>query len=432
MIEEGATHIGVATDHVIESFRNDLWPGYKTGAGVDPRLCAQFQPLEEALAAMGVAVWPMIELEADDALASAARIAAADDAVEQVCIWTPDKDLAQCVRGDRVVQVDRRANAIRNAEGVREKFGVDPRADPRPSRAGRRLRRTAIPASPGSARSAPRGCSTGTARSRTSRRRCSATNSANWRCCSRIWRRCETDAELFATSTSCAGPAPTAELRGLGRAARRRPPGRAGRRGAARCVNRPVYANICSCMAEATILHADLDAFYASVEQRDDPRLRGRPVIVGGGVVLAASYEAKAHGVRTADERLAGARGCARRRSWSARGCRPTPRRARRSTAVFDDTSPLVEGLSIDEAFLDVRGHAADRRHARSRSPSGCGGRCSSGSACRSRSASRAPSSWPRWRAGWPSPTACWWCRPTASSRSCTRCRSSGCGGSGR
>ncbi len=126
MIEEGATHIGVATDHVIESFRNDLWPGYKTGAGVDPRLFSQFQPLEQAVAAMGVAIWPMIELEADDGLASAARIADADDAVEQVRIWTPDKDLGQSVRGDRVVQVDRRANAIRNAEGVREKFGVDP------------------------------------------------------------------------------------------------------------------------------------------------------------------------------------------------------------------------------------------------------------------------------------------------------------------
>ena len=97
MIETGATHVGVATDHVIESFRNDLWPGYKTGAGVDPALRAQFEPLEEALAAMGVAVWPMVELEADDALAAAARIAAADDDVEQVCIWTPDKDLAQCV-----------------------------------------------------------------------------------------------------------------------------------------------------------------------------------------------------------------------------------------------------------------------------------------------------------------------------------------------
>src|SRR4051812_47322462 len=126
MVEGGATHIGVATDHVIESFRNDLWPGYKTGDGVDPALKAQFGPLEDGLAAMGVAVWPMVELEADDALAAAARIAADDDDVEQVCIWTPDKDLAQSVRGNRVVQVDRRAGSIRNVDGVREKFGVGP------------------------------------------------------------------------------------------------------------------------------------------------------------------------------------------------------------------------------------------------------------------------------------------------------------------
>lgn len=126
MIETGATHIGVATDHVIESFRNHMWPGYKTGDGIEPALLAQFHPLEEALAAMGVPVWPMIELEADDALASAAKIASANEGVEKVCIWTPDKDLAQCVRGDRVVQVDRRGKKIRNAEGVREKFGVEP------------------------------------------------------------------------------------------------------------------------------------------------------------------------------------------------------------------------------------------------------------------------------------------------------------------
>jgi len=130
MVETGATHIGVATDHVIESFRNDLWAGYKTGAGVDPALKAQFGPLEEGLAAMGVAVWPMVELEADDALAAAARIADADDDVEQVCIWTPDKDLAQSVRGNRVVQVDRRAETIRNVDGVREKFGVAPAGIP--------------------------------------------------------------------------------------------------------------------------------------------------------------------------------------------------------------------------------------------------------------------------------------------------------------
>src|SRR3989440_3156754 len=126
MIEQGATHVGVATDHVIESFRNQVWPDYKTGEGIEPTLLAQFQPLEEALAAMGVAVWPMIELEADDALASAAHIAAADASVEKVCIWTPDKDLAQCVRGDHVVQVDRKGQKVRNAAGVREKFGVEP------------------------------------------------------------------------------------------------------------------------------------------------------------------------------------------------------------------------------------------------------------------------------------------------------------------
>ena len=126
MLEEGATHMGVATDHVIESFRNDLWPGYKTSAGIEPALFAQFHPLEDALAAMGVVVWPMIELEADDALASAAHLADADAAVEKVCIWTPDKDLAQCVRDDRVVQVDRRGKAIRDAAGVRAKFGVAP------------------------------------------------------------------------------------------------------------------------------------------------------------------------------------------------------------------------------------------------------------------------------------------------------------------
>jgi 5'-3' exonuclease len=126
MIETGATHIGVATDHVIESFRNALWPGYKTGAGIDPALLAQFHPLEDALAAMGVVVWPMIELEADDALASAAKIAFQDDRAQKICIWTPDKDLGQCVRGERVVQMDRRSNKIRDAAGVREKFGVEP------------------------------------------------------------------------------------------------------------------------------------------------------------------------------------------------------------------------------------------------------------------------------------------------------------------
>ena len=130
MIEEGATHIGVATDHVIESFRNDLWSGYKTGDGIDPALKAQFHPLEDALASMGVAVWPMTDLEADDGMASAAWLAEQDADVEKICIWTPDKDLAQCVREDRVVQVDRKSKAIRDAAGVRAKFGVGPELIP--------------------------------------------------------------------------------------------------------------------------------------------------------------------------------------------------------------------------------------------------------------------------------------------------------------
>jgi|SRR6185437_11146703 len=126
MLETGATHLGVATDHVIESFRNDLWGGYKTGDGIEPALWAQFEPLEEALRALGVAVWAMVELEADDALAAAARSAAEDPQVRQVRIWTPDKDLAQCVRADRIVQVDRKAKAVRGENEVRAKFGVEP------------------------------------------------------------------------------------------------------------------------------------------------------------------------------------------------------------------------------------------------------------------------------------------------------------------
>ena len=126
MIENGDIYLGVATDHVIESFRNRLWADYKTGAGIEPALLAQFHPLEEALAAMGVVVWPMIELEADDALSSAAHLASEDEEVQKVAIWTPDKDLAQCVRGTRVVQIDGRRKAIRDAVGIRERFGVDP------------------------------------------------------------------------------------------------------------------------------------------------------------------------------------------------------------------------------------------------------------------------------------------------------------------
>ena len=130
MIETGATHVGVATDHVIESFRNDLWPDYKTGEGIDPVLWAQFLPLEDALKAMGVATWPMVELEADDGLASAAHLADGDSRVEKVCIWANDKDLAQCVRGDRVVQIIRKGMVIRNADAVRAKFGVVPELIP--------------------------------------------------------------------------------------------------------------------------------------------------------------------------------------------------------------------------------------------------------------------------------------------------------------
>lgn len=130
MIDEGATHIGVATDHVIESFRNELWADYKSGEGIDRVLLAQFHPLEKALESMGIVVWPMTELEADDALASAAAIASKDKRVKKVCIWTPDKDLAQCVHGTRVVQIDRRTNIIRDNAGVRKKFGVDPKLIP--------------------------------------------------------------------------------------------------------------------------------------------------------------------------------------------------------------------------------------------------------------------------------------------------------------
>jgi 5'-3' exonuclease len=130
LLGDGATHVGVATDHVIESFRNDMWPGYKTSAGVDPLLLAQFGLLEEALDAMGVTVWPMVSLEADDALASAAAVAAADENVSRVVICTPDKDLGQCVVGTRVVQMDRRKGVVIDEDGVRAKFGVGPASIP--------------------------------------------------------------------------------------------------------------------------------------------------------------------------------------------------------------------------------------------------------------------------------------------------------------
>lgn len=130
MLEDGVTHVGVATDHVVESFRNALWPGYKTGEGMDPVLYGQFEPLEEALTALGVVVWPMVEFEADDALAAAAALAAADPRVEQVIVCSPDKDLAQCVRGDRVVQLDRRTREVRDEAAVRQKFGILPASIP--------------------------------------------------------------------------------------------------------------------------------------------------------------------------------------------------------------------------------------------------------------------------------------------------------------
>ena len=130
MLEGGATHIGVATDHVIESFRNEMWPGYKTSAGVDPRLLGQFPLLEEALEAMGVVVWPMVELEADDALASAAALAGEALEVERVYICTPDKDLSQCVQGERVVQLNRRTRVVLDEAGVIAKFGVPPASIP--------------------------------------------------------------------------------------------------------------------------------------------------------------------------------------------------------------------------------------------------------------------------------------------------------------
>ena len=155
LLEEGATHVGVATDHVIESFRNDLYPGYKTGAGIDPALRSQFDPLEETLAAAGFAVWPLVEYEADDGLAAAAALAAADPRVEQVWICTPDKDLAQCVSGTRVVQLDRRAAPGDRRGGRAREVRRRPGVDPRLSRAGRRQRGRLPGAARAGARSRP-------------------------------------------------------------------------------------------------------------------------------------------------------------------------------------------------------------------------------------------------------------------------------------
>jgi 5'-3' exonuclease len=155
MIESGDTYLGVATDHVIESFRNRLWPDYKTGAGIEPALLAQFHPLEKALAAMGVAVWPMIELEADDALASAAHIASQDKLVQKVAIWTPDKDLAQCVRDTRVVQIDGRRKTIRDAAGYAKSLASIRRSSRTCSRSWA-MRPTVTPGSLGSGPRPPR------------------------------------------------------------------------------------------------------------------------------------------------------------------------------------------------------------------------------------------------------------------------------------
>jgi 5'-3' exonuclease len=160
MLEGGSTHLGVATDHVIESFRNPLWPHYKTGEGIDPVLYAQFEPLEDALRALGVVVWAMVEFEADDALCAAAEMAAADARVEQVLVCTPDKDLAQCVRGDRIVQLDRRTGERRDEAAVRAKFGVDPGSIPDWLALGRDAQRAArarapVPAAGDAARRRP-------------------------------------------------------------------------------------------------------------------------------------------------------------------------------------------------------------------------------------------------------------------------------------
>ena len=214
MIEKDATHIGVATDHVIESFRNALWPGYKTGEGIEPALFAQFHPLEQALAAMGVAVWPMIELEADDALASAARIAAADARVQRVCIWTPDKDLAQCVQGDRVVQVHRKIERRSSTPAACARNTASTRCASRTSSRWSATSPTAIPASTASARPAPRAWSTATARSRISRPRSSA-SAASRRCSSRSWLRCGPTRALFGDVDELRWRGPTEAFDGI-------------------------------------------------------------------------------------------------------------------------------------------------------------------------------------------------------------------------
>ena len=258
MLDDGATHVGVATDHVIESFRNDMWPGYKTSAGVDPTLLAQFDLLEIALYAMGVTVWPMVKLEADDALASAAAVAAADPAVDQVVICTPDKDLGQCVVGSRVVQMDRRKGLIIDEAGVRAKFGVGPGFDPRLSGPGGRQRRTAFPGSRGGAPRPRRRCWPATSiwkRYPTSPENgtCPFGGSPVWRsrwrpngiwpCCSGTWRPCGPRRRRWTASRILrwAGPRPE-----FGAAVRRRPrrpqSGRHGRSRSGPVASRPAVA----------------------------------------------------------------------------------------------------------------------------------------------------------------------------------------------
>ena len=221
MLEGGATHLGVATDHVIESFRNALWSDYKTGEGIDPLLYAQFQPLEEALGALGVVVWPMVEFEADDALAAAAAMAAADARVDQVVVCSPDKDLAQCVSGDRIVQLDRRTRELRNEPAVQQKFGVLPPRFPTGSPSWVTVR-TAIPVCPAGARRPPRRCWPAIITSstfRTWRRtgRCPCAGRCGWP------RRSRSSASVRCCSGSSRAADGCAPRRGRGRAALERP-----------------------------------------------------------------------------------------------------------------------------------------------------------------------------------------------------------------
>ena len=229
MLESGATHVGVATDHVIESFRNELWPGYKTGAGVDPRAARAVRAARGGARGDGrrsSGRWSSSRptTRSPRPRASPTRTTR----VQQVCIWTPDKDLAQCVRGDRVVQVDRRSNSVRNADGVREKFGVEPARIPDLLALVGDTRRR-LPGHSRHRQGHGGAARDRTARSRSSRPRCSAT-SASSHCCSRIWRRCDRPPRCSATSTSCAGTARLG-VRRMRRAPRRPAPARPRARG---------------------------------------------------------------------------------------------------------------------------------------------------------------------------------------------------------